>query len=801
MNRFKLEANQLKKYWDSSMLDFDNISKSEPYCGIIGQEKAIKAMKFGVSIKEKGYNVYICGINGTGRTTYAREYLKQVASDEKTPDDWCYVYNFESPSQPMAINLPSGRGCEFRDDIYELIALLRSEIDKAFSGETYENERALIYQELQDKRNELIDDFNRYADENNFKVGTTKEGIFFTPVVDGEPIGEEEYEQLDEETKEKIKESLSNMQLQAMEYLRKMKELEEAAKQKAKKLRDRIALLSIELHIDDVKAKYDEFPKVKKYLDDLKSDILGNISDFQKSKSDQTDDILSKIFGEDGAKVNSKYSVNLFIDNSDVKGAPVIAEYNPTYNDLFGKLEYENRFGTLVTDFTMIKPGAIQRANNGYLILQASDVFSTPYMWEGLKKVIKTGSLSIENLREQLGLMSISTLKPEAIPIDIKIVLIGSEYIYHLVYLYDEEFSELFKIRVDFDDEMEANYDNLKCVAKFIDKFRRDKGCLDFTVDSVVAVAEYSARLVGDQNKLSTRFNEIADILIEADAWARMEKKELITSREIKKAIKEKARRSSKYDQKLLDMLQDGTIMIDTEGAVVGQINGLAIVNMGDAIFGKPSKITATTYMGRSGIINIEREVDMSGTTHNKGVMILSSYIGDKYAQDIPLTLSASVTFEQLYGGIDGDSASSTELYAILSSLAEVPIKQGIAVTGSINQKGEIQPVGNVTHKIEGFYELCKHRGFTGDQGVIIPYQNIKNLCLRDEVINDVDRGLFHIYAISNVDDGIEILTGIPAGKRLKDGQFEENTIHEKVYNKLKTYALTMIQFGKDDKR
>ncbi len=800
MDQFKLKPYQLKRHWDTSLLPFNTTSEIEPYCDIIGQERAVRAMKFGVHIRQKGYNIYMCGISGTGRTTYAKEYLGEIAKKQKSPDDWCYVYNFENPSQPIAINLPSGMGREFQEDIHELILLLQSEIVKAFNGADYENEKTLIYKELQEKRNKIFNDFNKYAEEQGFKVNATKGGIFFTPIVDGNPIDEEEYERLDEDVKANINAKLTAVQMQAVEHMRKIKELEKEAKDKTKELENRIVLFSIGFHIDDLKEKYNEFPKVVKYLDGLKMNILDNIDDFKEIESDDSANIFSQIFEREDTKIKNRYSVNLFVDNGDKEGAPVIVEYNPTYNDLFGTLEYENRLGTLVTDFTMLKSGALHMANGGYLVLQANDVLSMPYMWEGLKKVLKTGKLSIENLRDQMGLMSISALKPESIPIDVKVILVGSEYVYHLLYEYDEEFSKLFKIKVDFDDEMEANYENIQCLAQFISSFCAKEGCSPFTNEAVIKVAEYSSRLVGNQEKLSTRFNEIMEILIEANAWAQIDGNDIITPKEVVKAIEEKERRSNKYDEKFHEMLEDGTIMIETEGKSVGQINGLSIVNLGDIAFGKPSKITATTYMGKSGVINIEREVEMSGTTHSKGVMILSSYIGEKYAQDIPLALTATVTFEQLYGGIDGDSASSTELYAILSSLSGVPIRQDIAVTGSINQKGEIQPVGGITHKIEGFYKLCKIRGLTGKQGVIIPRQNIRNLCLKDEVIESVEKGLFNIYAIENIDEGIEILTGIPAGKKLEDGSFEEGTIHEKVYNKLREYAINMVHFGEDNK-
>ncbi|NLX69800.1 MAG: AAA family ATPase [Clostridiales bacterium] len=799
MGKFiKLEPKQLKRYWSSSCLPFETTEELEPLQGIIGQERAVKAMEFGVQIKTQGYNIYIAGISGSGKTTYAREYISKIAKDMPVPDDWCYVYNFENPSQPVAIRLPSGKGKEFCRDMEELIEDLKNEISKAFSGDEYENEKALIYKEMQEKKSELFNKFSEYSKEQGFQVNTSNAGIYFSPIVNGEPMGEEEYNQLDEEEKKSINNKLTQIQLQAVEVMRKIKELEKESKNRVRELENRIGTFAVAVHVEDMKKKYASYPKIVKYLEDLMHDVLESIDSFKESDSAEENPLV-QAFKRGAGSVHSKYKVNLLVDNSEREGAPVIIEYNPTYSTLFGCSEYENKLGTIVTDFTMIKPGSIHMANGGYLILQAKDVLSVPFMWEGLKKVLKTRTITIENLRDQWGLISMSGLKPEPIPIDIKVILVGSNLLFQLLHQLDEDFGKLFKVKVDFDEEMEANEQNLLSLAKFISGYCRRENIRHFSRDAVLSVADYACRLVENQNKFSTRFNDIVEILVEANTWAEISGNDVVTAEYVKKAIAEKEYRSSKYDEKLMELLENDIIMVEVDGEAVGQINGLSVIHLGDYIFGKPSKITATTFIGRSGIVNIEREVEMSGNVHSKGVMILSSYIGEQYAQEIPLSLSANITFEQLYSGIEGDSASSAELYAILSSLAEVPIKQGIAVTGSINQKGEIQPVGGVTYKIEGFFQLCKARGLTGEQGVIIPYQNIRNLVLKDEVIKAVEEGKFHIYPIKHVDEGIEILMGLPAGKKLEDGCFERDTIHEKVYNKLRQYALTLVHFGKDE--
>ena len=494
-----------------------------------------------------------------------------------------------------------------------------------------------------------------------------------------------------------------------------------------------------------------------------------------------------------------KYKVNLLVDDGALKGAPVITDYNPTYYNLLGRIDYENEFGAVTTDFTLVRAGLLHQANGGYLILQAHDVLNNVQSWDALKRVLRTRQISIENIKEQMGLVAYSSLKPEPVPIDVKVVLVGSEQIYQLLYELDDDFSKLFKVKVDFDDEMDRTDENILMLSRFVSSFCSKENTLHFNGGGIAKIVDYASRLTEDQQKLTTRFNDIAEILCEACTWAELDGAQYAGAAHVKKAIAEKKHRSDKHDEKLLELIKDGTIMIDTAGEVVGQINGLSILDMADYSFGKPSRITATTYMGESGIVNIEREIEMSGTSHSKGVLILNGYIGQKYAQEIPLSLSASLCFEQLYGGIDGDSASSSELYAILSSLADAPIKQSIAVTGSVNQRGEIQPIGGATRKIEGFFELCKHRGLDGSQGVIIPYQNVRNLVLDDEVIDAVNDGKFHIYPVSTIDEGIEILTGIKAGKRKKDGTYPQGTINRKVSAKLERFARTVASFGKPE--
>lgn len=793
-----LPANMLRKECDPSSLNFASTAELEPLEDIIGQERAVRAMKFGLKIDTRGYNIFMSGMTGTGKTSYAVNCVKKIAKDEKVPDDWCYIYNFENPNQPKAINLPAGLGKVFKKDMEEFIKVLQLEITRAFDSEDYERERTAIAKEYQEKKASLLEKLNQDAEKQGFRVKTTNAGIYFLPVIEGRVITEEEYGDLDEKIKQEITERSNIVQLETIDIIRKIKNVEKEAEERVSEWENKIALFAVGMQINDMKEKYKDYKKVISYLENVQEDILKNLSDFREEELTEEQQImLPWIRGSEGSPTD-KYKVNLLVDNSNLEGAPVIVDFNPTYYNLLGKLEYENEFGTMTTDYTMIKAGLFHQANGGYLILQAKDVLSNVQSWEALKRVLKTRQITIENMKEQMGLVAVSALKPEPIPLKVKVILVGSEYLHQALYEFDEDFKKLFKIKVDFDAEMERNEENVGKLAQFISSFCRRENALHFDNTGVAKVVEYSSRLVEDQSKLSTRFNDIVEILCESSAWAKIEGSDVVRASHVKKAINEKIYRSNKYDKKLLELINDGTIIIDTEGEAVGEINGLSILDMGDYCFGKPSKITANTFMGEKGIVNIEREVEMSGTTHTKGVLILSGYIGEKYAQDIPLSLTASLCFEQLYNGIDGDSASSAELYAILSSLAGVPIKQSIAVTGSVNQKGEIQPIGGVNEKIEGYFELCKLRGLDGTHGVIIPYRNIRNLNLHDEVVEAVEKGKFNVYAVKTIDEGMEILTGMKFGEKGEDGTYPPGTINYLVYEKLKKYALAAARFGRE---
>ncbi|ERM93203.1 ATP-dependent protease [Caldanaerobacter subterraneus subsp. yonseiensis KB-1] len=780
----KLRVEKLKRYIDPAILDFETTDEVPALEGIIGQDRAQKAMEFGVKIKQKGYNIFITGITGTGRTSFAATYIKEIAKKEKRPNDWVYVYNFEKPSQPIAIELPAGLGKEFKKDMEEFVEQLQKDIPKAFESDSYEMQKGEIVKKYQEKKNELIENLNELARNYGFVLRDTRTGLISIPVIEGRQINQEEFQQLDEEVRKEIEKKAAEFEVKAMQVWKEIQLLDKQAREEIKKLDNDIGLFAVGHLIDELKAKYSEYESVTNYLESVKKDILENIDSFKAIDGEASPfPFLRKEKG-----FLKKYMVNLFVDNSNTEGAPVVFEYNPNYNNLVGNIEYESDFGVATTDFTKIKAGALHKANGGYLILQAKDVLSYPFAWDALKRSLKTEKVIIENISSQYGFLSISSLKPEPIRLSVKVILIGTPYLYYLLYNYDEDFSKLFKVKVDFNEEMELNEENIRKLSSFIKTHCIEDNLKPFDKTAVARVIEYSTRLSEDQNKLSTRFNEIVEVLYEADAWATLEGSEVVTEEHVKKAIEEKIKRVNKLEEKMLEYFKKDIYLVEVTGERVGAVNGLAVIDLGDYEFGKPSKITVTTYPGEEGVVNIERESKMSGRIHDKGVMILTGYLGSKFAKDFPLTLSARIVFEQSYEGVEGDSASSTELYALLSSLSDVPIKQGIAVTGSVNQFGEIQPVGGVTHKIEGFYKVCKEKGLTGDQGVIIPYQNVSNLVLSDEVIEAVEKGLFHIYSVKTVEEGMEILTG---------RSFEE--IYERAYNKLK-YYYELLTNKKEDK-
>ncbi len=790
-----LTAEKLRFTCDENVFDFDTTETVPPLEVMIGQERAVKAVEFGLFTKNPGYNIFISGLVGTGKITYAETAVKKVAGNQEVPNDWCYVNNLETPGQPIALALPAGMGYSFKQDMQELVENLKTDIPKVFSSEDYEQAKSELVKQYQEQRSVMVEEFTQYAETQGISPQWSSTGFVGLPMVDGKAVGPEDYQKLDKQQRDIIEKNMLAVHEKGMDVVRRVQLLERSVREQLKQLDIKIGLFAAGHLIEEFKEKYRDYQPVVDFLEAIKQDVSKNINEFKPQAEEENNPLM--LFKRPAQDAKDKYNVNLLVDNRETQGAPVIVEINPTYYNLVGRAEYETRMGVVSTDFTMIKPGALHKANGGYLILNARDVLTNIGAWEALKRVLKTKKLQIENLGEQYGVLAMASLKPEPIPINVKVILIGNPYIYQLLYNYDEDFRKLFKAHADFDVVMENNPVNIQKLAGFFSSTVSREKLKHFDKAAVARVVEYSSRLTGTQTKLTTRFNEVVELLCEADVWATLDNSQVVTTGHIKKAIEEKRYRANKYEERLQEMFAEGQLLIDTEGEKVGQVNGLAVLSVGEYMFGKPSRITANTYLGKNGVVNIERETKTSGTSHTKGVLILSGYLGQKYAQKHPLTLTASLTFEQLYDGVDGDSASSTELYAILSSLSGLPIKQYIAITGSVNQKGEVQPIGGATEKIEGFFAVCKLKGLTGKQGVMIPHQNVSNLALSDEVIEAVRQGKFHIYPVKTIDQGIEILTGTPAGEPGADGSYPAGTVNSLVSQKLKEYTDTLIKLSK----
>ena len=791
-NKNELNYKNLKISCDPSIFKFKTTEELANIETGIGQERGIKALEFGLNVDINGYNLYLEGPAGVGKTMYTKHYLDKISKKQKTPCDWCYIYNFENPNEPIALPLHAGQGKEFKEQMDAFIKDIKNDLKNTFNNEDFEKEKALISQTYEEKREALMVKLNKKSEKYGFQVKSAQNGIYMMPIINGKAIEQEEFEKLDDETKQNFEDNSSIVQEQILQVISEIKNIEQESQKKLSEWQSNVALLTINAHINYIRSKFKRNKKISTFLENIKKDILKNIDYFLVEPQIETQQMPGP--RPEPPKPWENYRVNLFIDNSAQEGAPVIMDSNYSYHNIFGKLEYENYYGSLKTDYTMLKPGLLHKANGGYIIFQAHDLIENSVCYEGLKKALRQKQLLIENTADPRSPMVMVSLKPEPIPLDLKVIIVGDEQIYQTLLAVDYDFRKLFKIKVEFEDSSDNTEENMNKLARFIHGFCEQEQLPHLDPSAVAKIMEYSSRLADNQDKLSTRFNDLAQIIGEAATWAKMKKSKIVTAEFVDMALSERANRIKKYDSMYTEMIKENTLLIDTTGAKVGQINGLTIMNIGDYMFGKPVKITATTYTGKNGVINIEREVDLSGSTHSKGVYILSGYLGEKFAQDIPLSLTASICFEQLYNGVDGDSASSTELYAILSSLSGVPINQSFAVTGSVNQKGEIQPIGGVNEKIEGFFQICKMRGLDGTHSVMIPIQNQKNLNLSNEVVDAVKNGLFHIYAISTIDEGIELLTGVPAGKKDSNGNFPAGTINYLAYEKLKKYADIKIE-------
>jgi lon-related putative ATP-dependent protease len=798
MKENELKYTQLRNECCDECKKFKSTADLEPLEGIIGQERAVEAIDFGLNIKRKGYNIYISGISGTGRNSYINLITEKRAREEKTAGDWVYVYNFTKPENPISLRLDSGQGKIFKKAIENTIIFIKKEIENTFTSKEYERAKNMLFKQLNETSEELLLELNTLAKKFGFIYSNTDRGLVSVPLKeDDAPMTEEDFKDISKEKYAEIQKKSNELNLASIDMFKKIKDIDESFREKLKKLDGEFATKVVNLHTDRLKYRFDGNKKVENYLLDLKNDIIDKVDMFKtdNNKQQQSNPFLA-MQNKNNDSFFERYQINLFIDNSDKECAPIVFETNPTHSNLLGNIEFVNEMGVLKTSFKKIIPGSIHAANGGYLIIQVKDLMENVFAYKGLMRALLNDEAKIETIQTTMGYPVTTGLKPEPIKLDIKVILIGDPRSYSMLYSYDEQFAKLFKIRADFDVEMVRSSANVEKMTKFIASHCEKENLKHFEREAVCRVVEYSSKIADNQEKLSSRFNKVVEIIYEADSWACMEESDLVYKKHVEKAIEQKINRNNMYEDKVLELFDEGTYLLDVEGAKVGEINGLAVVSAGEYSFGKPTKITVSTYRGKSGLINIEREARTSGKIHDKGVMIINGFMGYKYAQTRPLALSASIVFEQLYSGVDGDSASSTELYAIMSSLSGAPIKQGIAVTGSVNQRGQIQPIGGVNQKIEGYFKVCKMKGLTGDQGVIIPHQNVKNLMLNDEVTEAVKNGEFHIYPVKLIDEGIEILTGVPAGCINEDGCYEENTIHCLVDQKLQQY-LKPLDFDK----
>jgi lon-related putative ATP-dependent protease len=795
----ELRADQLRRRFDPALLPYTTTAEAPDLDGIIGQARAARAIEFGLEIPYPGYNVFATGPGGAGKTSIITRFLQDKAAGRPAPPDWGYAHNFADPDRPLALMLPPGGGAKLRTQVNMLLAQVADALEKLFAGDQYAQSRNLLARQLDQARAEAFRVLDAKVQSGGFTLARKEDGFMLTPVRDGKPLTSEQYEALPEEERNTINERGQTLQEDLERAIRQVQDLEEGARDRLASMDRDIAAASIQPLFERLAEEYAEWSGVTGYLVRMRDHLAANTAALRgQREATPADEDAPPWLRSQAPSPLDQYRLNLLVDNSGLTGAPVVVETNPTYGNLIGRVEMRAQLGTLVTDYRYIKPGALHRANGGYLLLDARVLLRQPLAWEGLKQALRNRRVRIEDALQAPGVLATTTLSPEPIPLDLKVVLIGDSQTYYALYGLDEQFSKLFKVRADFSAEMDWTAENEQKIAQFIRNRSQEFGLRPFDMGAVAEVVETSGRQVEDQDKLTTRFALVENLIQEAAFWAGRAGHAVVTREDVRAALAEQRGRSNQFEERLREMIADGTIMVDTTGAMIGQINGLAVLDLGDAAFGRPSRITAATFQGRAGIVNIERESRMSGRIHDKGVLILSGFLGARYAQDKPLSLSASITFEQSYEGVDGDSASSVELYALMSSLAELPIKQGIAATGSVDQHGKIQPVGGVTHKIEGFFDACvaSKAGLTGEQGVILPRTNVGNLMLRDDVVAAVAEGKFHVWPVTTVDEGIELLTGVAAGERGQDGQYPPDSVNGRVDRKLFELADRLSKFG-----
>lgn len=804
MSISKLKSSDLYRVCDPKKFEFSSTAELEERMSALGQDRAIRAVELGINIKSKGYNLFCLGPEGTGKTSLVKRILQKEAKSRPTPDDWAYVYNFEEPYKPIAINFPAGEAADFAKDIDKLIEEFSTSVPSILDSDEYKAAENIIKEKYKQKKDEYIRLLQKKAKGKSVTLLHMQVGLVVAPVKNGEVLSPDAFEELPEEEKKSLIDDLNAMQEEIENTAQTMPSWEEKQREEAKALREKFIKMTVKKPIDTLRQKYKSHKGAVEFLKNIQKHIIGNIDEFVPCQEQQAsggeDDPLSSLLSRINKPDEDKFSklkVNVIVKNEKDSGAPIVVLDHPTQSNLVGRVERIQQYGALVTDFTLIKAGALHRANGGFLLMDARKLLLQPYSWDSLKRALASKRVKIDSPGDE-GTFTTISLDPEPIPLDVKVILTGDEELFEMLMDKDPDFSDYFKVEADFGVLMDRTEENEQEYAKLIGSLSKKKKIRSLNKQAVARVIEYSSRLAEDSEKLTAHIASIGDLLREADYWARMSNSKQIGKNHIEQAIAEQVYRSDRVKQAMLEQIDKGTILMDVEGSRVGQINGLVVYNFSRTSFGKPARITVQTRMGKGEFINIEREIELSGPIHTKGVLILSSLIANRFAKESPLSLEASIVFEQSYGGVDGDSASSTEYYCLVSAIANLPIKQNIAVTGSINQFGEIQPIGGANEKIEGFFDVCKHRGLTGDQGVIIPRTNVSSLMLREDILQAVDEGKFHIYAVDTVDDGIEILTGMKAGKPNKKGEYPRGTVNYEVKRGLEHYYKRYVYYAKE---
>lgn len=797
VSNLELEAVRLRLRYDPKVVPFDTTDDVEESSTIVGQERAEASIQFGLGIARDGYNIFALGPPGTGKRSLLRHHLTRYARSRPVPPDTCYVHNFEDSHKPRLLIVPAGKGMALRRAMQHLVEELRTVLASAFESEEYQTRRKVIEDEFKERPQEALQGIERRAAEAGLRLIRTQVGMGFAPVRDGDVLSGEEFSSLSETERDRIASQIKSFEEEVHRTLRQVPRWDRERRERVRTLDREITKLAVSHLIDELRGEFQELAPVLAYLDDVQEDIIRSARSIVNPQGGLPAALAEMGGAAPGdAQTLTRYEVNVIVDNHEADGAPVISEDNPSYDNVIGRIEHRSHFGALSTDFTLIKAGSLHRANGGFLLLEANKLLRAPYAWDALKRALQSKTLRLESLGQALGLVSTVTLEPEPADFDVTVVLSGERLLYYLLCHYDPEFEELFKVAADFNDEMDADDDGVRQYAQTVASLVKRDDLMPFDRTAVARVLEQSARMAADQRKLTTHMRSLDDLLREGDYWARSAGDAVVTAAHVQAAVDAQIHRASRIRERQIEEINRGTIKIDTDGATVGQVNGLSAVVLGSVAFGRPCRITARVRLGHGEVLDIEREVKLGGPVHSKGVLILSGYLGARYVPDQPFSLAASLVFEQSYGEVEGDSASSAELFALLSAIAGVPLKQSLAVTGSVNQRGEVQPVGAINEKIEGYFDVCRARGLTGTQGVIIPRSNCDHLMLREEVVDAVEQSQFHVYAIESIDQGIELLTDLSAGERDEQGEYEEGSFNQLVEARLVQLAEQQKRFG-----